>query len=133
MKIKNDVRCTLCKSANETIVHLLWNCCKTEQFLKYISHWLSTFNIQCNITEEHFIFGLQRGHSTDKILNFNMLYAKYYIYLAKCKNQQLFISIFQKKLQVMYRVHKQIAFSKNEEENFQADWSPYMRLISSIT
>ena len=78
-------------------------------------------------------FCLQRGHNTDKIFNFIMLYAKYYIYLAKCKNQQLFISVFQNKLQIMYRVHKQIAFSKNEEENFQADWSPYMRPITSIT
>ena len=51
-----------------------------------------------------------------------MLYAKYYIYLARCKNQQLCISVFRKKLQAMYRVHKQIAFSKNGEENFQADW-----------
>ena len=99
-------------------MHLLWNCCKTQQFLKVISHWLSTFNIQCNITEEHFIFGLQRDHSTDMILNFYYAVCKILYFLAKCKNQQLFISVFQKKLQVMYRVHKQIAFSKNEEDNF---------------
>ena len=35
------------------------------------------------------------------------------------------------KLQVMYRVHRQIALSNQEEETL-ADWSPYIALINDI-
>ena len=62
MKIRNDALCTLCQISNETIVHLLWNCCKTQQFINDITHWLNSYNIHCNLTEEYFIFGLQREH-----------------------------------------------------------------------
>ena len=132
MKIRNDALCTLCQIGNETIVHLLWNCCKTQQFINDITHWLNSYNIHCNLTEEYFIFGLQREHGVNKILHFIFLYAKYYIYLARCKNQQLNIRVFKMKLQVMYRVHRQIALSNQEEETFLADWSPYIALINDI-
>ena len=48
---------------------------------------------------------------------FFFLYAKYYIYLARCENQQLYIRVFQMKHQDMYRVHRQIVLTKQEEEN----------------
>ena len=132
MKIRNDALCTLCQTGNETIVHFLWNCCKTQQFINDITHWLNSYNIHCNLTEEYFIFGLQREHGVNKILHFILLYAKYYIYLARCKNQQLNIRVFKMKLRVMYRVHRQIALSNQEEETFLADWSPYTALINDI-
>lgn len=132
MKIRNDPLCTLCQTENETIVHLLWNCCKTQQFIKDIIEWLNLYNIHLNLTKEYFIFGLQRVHCVDKILNFILLYAKYYIYLTRCKNQQLHIRVFQMKLQVMYKVHRQIAQENQEEETFFTDWSPYLALIDNI-
>ena len=89
MRIKNDSLCTFCQSNNETIIHLLWKCDKTHKFIREIARWLGTCNIQCNITEEYFIFGLQREHTFSKIFNFILLYAKYYIYLARCKKQSL--------------------------------------------
>ena len=38
-------------------------------------------NIQCEITEEYFIFGLDRKNIIPKPLNIILLYAKYYIYI----------------------------------------------------
>lgn len=133
MKIRNDALCTLCRADNETITHLLWSCCKTQQFIKDMTGWLNTYNIHCNLTEEFFIFGLQREQRVDIVLQFILLYAKYYIYLARCKNQNLYIRVFQMKLEVMYRVHRQIALANQEEDTFVKDWSPYLTLINSIT
>ena len=133
MKIRNDALCTLCMTNNETITHLLWSCCKTQQFINDMTNWLNTFNICCNLTEEYFIFGLQREQGVDKVLHFIFLYAKYYIYLARCKNQKLYIRVFQMKLEVMYRVHREIAYANQEEDTFKMDWSPYLELIDSIS
>ena len=132
-RIKNDSLCTFCLSNNETIIHLLWKCDKTHKFIREIARWLGTCNIQCNITEEYFIFGLQREHTFSKIFNFILLYAKYYIYLARCKKQSLTLSVFQKKLKFMYKVHKDIAYSHKKEDEFQKDWSRYQTLINRIT
>lgn len=132
MKIKKDALCTFCQSSNESIVHLFWKCDKTQQFIRNVKGWLNTYNIHYDMNEKHFLLGLQEEHILSKILNFIILYAKYYIYLARCKHQALYISVFQKKLKFMYKVHKQIAFSNQEEETFQKDWSAFQSLIDDI-
>ena len=71
-------------------------------------------------------------HKFTKVLNFTLLYAKYYIYLARCKKQTLTLNVFQKKLKVMYNIHKEIAFTHEEEDNFQQDWSPILLLVNDI-
>ena len=45
--------------------------------------------MQCDINEKYFLFGLQEEHRHTKILNFILLYAKYYIYLAELDNECL--------------------------------------------
>ena len=67
------------------------------------------------------------------MFNFNLLYAKYYIYLARCKKQSLTLSVFQKKLKFMYKVHMDIAYSHKKEDEFQMDWSQYQTLTNEIT
>ena len=129
-KIKNDSLCTFCKSNNGTIIHLLWKCNKTLKFIRDTAKWLGTCNIQCNITEEYFIFGLQREQVFNKILNFILLYAIYiYIYIK----QSLILSVFQKKLKFMYTVHLDITYSHKKEDEFQKDWSQYQTLSNGIT
>lgn len=132
MKIKNDALCTFCQSSDESIVHLLWKCEKTQKFIRDVQIWLSTYDIHYDMNEKHFLLGLQEERILPKVLNFILVYVKYYIYLARCKNQIPYLSVFQKKLEFMYKVHKQIAFSNHDLENFQKDWSPFQVLIHDI-
>ena len=60
------------------------------------------------------------------------LVLRLYIYLARCKKQNLNMIVFQNKLKVMYKVHKEIAFSHQEDENFNKDWDPFLLLINDI-
>ena len=90
------------------------------------------YNIQCDINEKYFLLGLQEEHRYTKVTNFILLYAKYYIYLARCNKQNLNMNVFQNKLKVMYKVHKEIAFSHQEDENFNKDWNPFLLLINDI-
>ena len=94
----------------------LEKCCITSAYLPWLCH-----SGERPVARGPLVFGLQREHGVNKILHFIFLYAKHYIYLARCKNQQLNIRVFKMKLQVMYRVHRQIALSNQEEETFLAD------------
>ena len=132
MKINDDALCTFCQLSNESIVHLFWKCDKTQQFIRNVKIWLNSYDIHYDINEKYFLLGLQEDHILPKILNFILLYAKYYIYLARCKKQVLYLIVFQKKLKFVYKVHKQIAFSNQEEEGFQKDWSSFQLLINDI-
>ena len=69
-------------------MHLLfWKCNTIQQFIRSVVAWLNAFNIQDDISEKYFLFGLQEEHKFTKVLNFILLYAKYFIYLARCKKQ----------------------------------------------
>ena len=88
MRIKNDGLCTFCQSSNESIIHLFWQCQMTQNFIKSVVAWLSTYDIDCHISEKYFILGWQKEQSYSKVLNFIILYAKYYIYITRCKEAQ---------------------------------------------
>ena len=84
MKIKHDRMCTFCAINDENTSHLLWKCQKkTHNFIRERTNWLQDFNIQFSISEEYFIFGLQKERMAFKTLNFILLYAKYFIYCAR--------------------------------------------------
>ena len=73
MKIKDDALCTFCHSNNESIVHLFWQCSKTQQFIRSVSAWLSEYGIDCNISEKYIIFGWQEGQCFTNVPNFIIL------------------------------------------------------------
>ena len=94
MKIKDDALGTFCQSNNESIVSFFWQCSKTQQFIRSISAWLSAYGIDCSISEKYFVFAWQEGQCFTNVLNFIILYAKYYIYLTRCKKVSLSLLVF---------------------------------------
>ena len=68
-----------CKTENETISHLLWDCAYTETFGKHVLEWITkhTPHVRSlNITEQLVIFGVKHDVTTDKVLDLIMLMAK---------------------------------------------------------
>ena len=106
MKLRNNVICSFCGQNNETIIHLLWQCECTKQFIK---EWLKSYDLNYIVTEEFFIFGKQGKHAYPKFIIF---YAKYYIYVSRCKQQSLFLNPFKKQLKFLHKVHQYIASKK---------------------
>ena len=97
MKMRTDALCTLCQANNETITLLLWKC---DKFITDLLQWLSNYNIHLDISEEVFIFGFQKEQELPKPLHFILLYAKYFIYLSRCKKQPLNLNVFKIKVNV---------------------------------
>ena len=132
MKIKNDPNCYYCESQEETIRHLLWTCNRIQDFLNAILQWLSEHNIYCEITEEFFMFGLDKKNKISKPLAIILLYAKYYIYITRCNQLILHIDIFKKKFLLLYKALKEISLSNNQLNEFYEEWNPYDLLVNSI-
>ena len=80
--------CYYCHQHEETKTHLFWQCDKIQQFLKELILWLKSNNIKCDISEEYFILGLMKNNISE-ILRFILLYAKYYIYITRCNQQNI--------------------------------------------
>ena len=96
MKIIEDSSCTFCTNEDETTVHLLWSCNKTQEFLKLILTWFENYNILFNLSEKLFLFGVDKDQKLTNTLHFFLLYAKYYIYCSRCNNQPLMLAVFKK-------------------------------------
>ena len=122
-----------CTNEDETTVHLLWSCNKTQEFLKLILTWFENYNIHFNLSEKLFLFGIDKDQKLTNTLHFFLLYAKYYIYCSRCNNQPLMLAVFKKKLFFMYKMHMEIAFTNNSLETFLKQWSPYKSLLEDIS
>ena len=78
------------------------------------------------------MFGKQGKHVYPKAIKFIILYAKYYIYVSRCKQLSLFLNPFKKQLKFMHKVHQYIATKNNVFDTFQKEWSQYELLINDI-
>ena len=132
MKVRNDALCYYCHSCDESINHLFWSCDRIQTFIKKVTGWLNAYGIDCSPTEKWFIFGWERGKTESKILNFILLYTKYYIYCTRCNQQSLFLEVFKRKLLFMYKTHMEIAINNNDLTKFEKEWSQFLPLVNSI-
>ena len=132
MKIRDDALCTFCKLNNETIIHLLWKCETTQQFIQAVTGWLNDYSIIYTFSEEFFVFGRQNEQHLPYVVKFILLYAKYFIYLSRCKQRPLSLNVFKTQLKFMYKVHLHIASNHNEVTKFQNQWSLCQELINDI-
>ena len=96
MKIKEDSICTFCTQEEETITHLLWQCNVTKEFLNFVTTWLQSFNIYIELSEELFLFGLEKEQRLTSIMKFLLLYTKYYIYCCRCNKQPPIVTVYKK-------------------------------------
>ena len=133
MKLRDNALCSFCGLNNETIIHLLWQCEHTKQFIIELSEWLKSYDIKYTITEEFFMFGKQEEQTYPKAVKVIILYAKYYIYVTRCKQLPLFLNAYKKRLKFMYKVLQCIASKNNMFDMFQKEWSQYQLLINDIT
>ena len=67
-----------------------------------------------------------------KILNFILLYTKFYIYSTRCNQQSLFLEVFKRKLLFMYKTHMDIAINNNDITKFEKEWSQCLPLVNRI-
>ncbi len=79
IQVIDNPLCTFCNSEPETIKHLLWQCHKTQKILNDLKIWLTSKNLNIEITEKSFLFGLFEN-KTNEIEKNILMETKAYIY-----------------------------------------------------
>ena len=130
--MNQDSKCSFCGAHSETIIHLFWDCAFVQNFWNCIA---SIFNKKCihsnnfRFTKNLVIFGKCEVIKTDKICDFIILLAKFYIYRCKVQNQLPRINSFISELYNRYIVEKII---NNNSIQFRNNWAPYLALFRGI-
>ena len=122
----NYTVCTLCETEDETIYHLIWQCSKTQQFIGDFKIYCNSKNIAFEIADKTFIFGDLK--SQDKVLNYLLIYMKYYIYKTRCLKHKLSVKAFLGELYFSYKTLELLAKEENEINNFNANWEKWTLL-----
>ena len=83
-KLVDAPRCTLCNLADETILHMFWDCTKIQDYWLNVHNWICTNFRHCNnviFTRDLSILGSEKNTITDRHLD--QLMGKYHIFTAK--------------------------------------------------
>ena len=82
-----------------------------------------------SVSLRRIFFGMDRLNTLTKPLNIIILYAKYFIYTARCNERQLVLEVYKKKLYQLFKILKDIALSNNELTEFNKDWESYTEIL----
>ena len=69
-KLLDSTRCTLCNHADETILHMFWDCPKIQDYLLDVQNWICTNFTHCNLvifTRDLIILGSEQNIFTEYI------------------------------------------------------------------
>ena len=80
IRLKDTKLCTFCKSCDETVEHLFYDCPVTKNFLKQFFDQLKLYYSNIELDKKHFLLGFSEE---SLLLNLLVIIAKQYIF--KCK------------------------------------------------
>ena len=110
----------------------MWNCTNTKTFWNELSSYINRRASHAHnfkFTEKLVLFGKCEIISTDKICDFIILVAKFYIYRCKVQTTNLNLKIFIAELYNRFLVEKRI---NNDSLVFKCLWVPNKQLIQSL-
>ena len=111
-KIRNDNRCTFCKTEKEDISHLFWECVKVQEIYENILRWLQCeYNFKMKITKQAILIGVFPVNE-NKIENILVLLLKRCIYINRCQNKVLNITSVKEFIKNYIQIEKEADYTK---------------------
>ena len=116
-----------CDSCNETdtIEHYFVDCKAVQPFWKHLFNWLSYVSkTRLHVTKLEIIFGIINENNLDllNVINFCILFAKYYIYKQKKERKVIEFYRYQIELKTRLEIECIICTQKQQIENFNEMW-----------
>ena len=119
--------CVFCKGAEETLLHMFWDCPKIQDYWFDVQGWLHTSFTHCTdqiFSKELVILGTKANMVTDRILDLCILIAKY-IFISKRD-----VNVFIRFLKNRAVLEKYYCTLNGRPNKFHADWMLYNSLLS---
>ena len=117
-----DDKCSFCKSEQEILSHVFFNCRHARHFWKEFEWYYYSLTTEfVHLTLKDVIIGII--YAQCPLLNYLILIAKFYIW--GCRRNQTFPSItaFKLKVKIKYETEKFISIKTNNMEKFNKKWA----------
>lgn len=120
IRIRREDTCLFCQEA-DTIEHFLYNCHIVKAFWRQVIAWFDReVDIHLNISLRSFLFGIPDTAPNARIINFVILFAKFFIYRQKLFHQgSLDLVHFLREFRTRLQVEKYLTTLENKRHHFQ--------------
>lgn len=109
MKIKQNDKCTFCKTFTETIYHLFWECQIVNNFWNELLEFLNE-NIQnTEMNGKEALFGILKLDKKFKPINYLYITFRNYIYKQKCNEKSLVLNNFLKVFKYNLEIERMVS------------------------
>ena len=123
--------CTFCKSVNETLYHILWECEVVQNFRDEVKTCMKdTYNVEIRFTVQSWIFPRVEEESLLNILVITL--AKLVIFKSKYKKQLPNIPHFRSLLRFEAEKEEKCARSTLARERFMNEWGNVSKTLSNL-
>ena len=132
-KMVNSPGCSFCNQADETLLHMFWDCPKTRNFWLHVQSWIHTNFTHCDnltFTKEFIIFGSKINIATDRILDLFILMAKHHIFTAKIQGTTPHLNTLIMKTKSRFLAEKYYYTVNNLSSMFTSKWVLYLSEFS---
>ena len=124
---ETDNKCELCKTEVETVIHLLCECKKVQKMWNLLNQWCKYhYNIVISLTNEVILFNVYSGKEK-KLINSLILLLKRYIYITKCKKENMSFIAYMKLVSYICNIESYIAKKNNKWKIHEKKWKPFLQ------
>ena len=136
-KVVDAQTCNFCKTEEQTLEHLFWDCTTVKSFWNSFTNWLHHNFTHCrnlNLSKQLVLLGVEPNVYTDQVFDLFVLLAKQHIFLAKMNesrpNFHVYLSLLKQRLAV-----EKINAYKGQSENrirFFKNWQAYANYFLTL-
>jgi hypothetical protein len=123
--IVNSNLCDFCSMCTETQRHLFWECNLTQTFWSNLRIYLNSKELDFKVNFKIISLGIISEKESDKLFNFIIIYAKYFIYSCKLQDTYPNINVFKNKLTNIMQIDKQIALNQDKLYAYETKWQHF--------
>ena len=119
--IKPDGLCDLCKTHEETYIHLFYECDAVKTFWSQVQIYTNELiNIDIPLDAHDILLGCQ--HQTPRVLDLLIILGKMHIYSCKFSNKIPNINCYKKRVENVKNLEKYVATKNNTMHKFNDKW-----------
>ena len=117
--------CTFCDTSEVSILHLLWECPKTQKLINDFAAFCNTKNVLFNPNSKTFLIGMLPLKDASIPYNSILMTVKYYIYKSKCFNNAPDMFGLLNDMNNLYITSKIISIKNGRYYWFETNWNTW--------
>ncbi len=124
--------CRFCNLTTDRILHCLWDCPYSQSFWNELEVFLRTNCLNAHnlkFSKHLIIFGFDKNSKFDKMFDFILDFAKFFIYQSKCEENTPNLFLFRKRLKRRYEIELYNQKVNMTSMTFKTAWACYYPLI----